>query len=52
MTNDNAPQSKAVPTDEVAWGDNIGLMRGVLYRRFVGGPDGEEWRPEPEQSKG
>jgi hypothetical protein len=32
-------ESKAVPKDEFSWGQNIGLTRDVLYRRFVGGPN-------------
>lgn len=36
--NDNTPQSQAVPMDDFAWGQNIGLKRDVLYRRWWIGP--------------
>lgn len=49
MTNDNDAQFDPVPTEWVTWGQSIDRQPGALYRFYIGGPNLEEWRPEPDE---
>lgn len=49
MADNENSKSEAVPTEWLSWGESIELTPGVLYRRWIGGPNGEEWRPEPDE---